>query len=340
MHLSYGLHSVYNELTQTVGGTFMSNGRDQAGIVAKHPSVRWAFNMIVFAMLALAGAGEGRAQSCPGGVPGGLGCVASGQTLEVTAHGVCRRVTNPQGRALLIPHASAAEWQSLRDTGGSGLLLLALCYSYGWSEWSGWSGCSASCGGGTQSRGRECRRSEASQAGYSVVDASLCGGASSESQACNTHSCCTPNNQVTGYGGCSASCGGGQQDVYWSNGCGATWTTQQACNTHSCGPPAATLSISLTGATAGFTATFNQFEEHWWNWLASNAIQIAWSEDIGDVSGRTCTDPRGRSFSGALPASGSSMRNLWYSGCRYTLCFVAQGSGPNSQTECYFVNVN
>lgn len=284
--------------------------------------------------------GPAGAQSCPAGVPAGIGCVGSAQTLEVTAHGVCRRVTNPQARALLIPYASAAEWQSLRDTGGSGLLSLAFCYSYDWSAWSSWSGCSASCGGGTQSRSRECRRSETGQAGYSVVDASLCGGASSESQSCNTQSCCTPNNQITGYGGCSASCGGGQQDVYWSNGCGSSWSTQQSCNTHSCGPPPASLSISLTGATAGFTAIFNQLEEHWWNWSSSNANQIAWDENIADRPGRTCTDGRARSLSGAIHTSGNSMRALWMSGCRYTICFVAQGSGGSSRPECFFIDVN
>lgn len=302
----------------------------------KGAAVLWA--LVVLAVLG--GSATAEAQSCLGGVPAGMGCVGSGQTLEVNAHGVCRRVSNPQARALLVPHASAAEWQSLRDTGGSGLLSLALCYNYGWSAWSGWSGCSASCGGGTQSRSRECRRSETGQGGYDVVDPGLCGGSSSENQACNTHSCCTPNNHVTGYGGCSASCGGGQQDVYWSNGCGSSWTTQQACNTHGCGPPPATLSVSLSGATPGITTTFNQSEEHWWNWSASNAYQIVYDENIGDVSGRTCTDPRGRSFSGALPISGNSMRNAWYSGCRYTICFVAHGVAGPSQGECFFINVN
>jgi len=47
---------------------------------------------------------------------------------------------------------------------------------------------------------------------------------------------CVPSNHITGYGSCSASCGGGTRDVYWSNGCGSTWTTQESCNTGACGP--------------------------------------------------------------------------------------------------------
>lgn len=219
------------------------------------------------------------AQTCPGGVPGTMRCVTAGATEEINAYGVCRRITNPRPLAVMVPLGSAAEWQSLRDTGGSGLLL-ALCYSYGWSEWSGWSGCSAGCGGGTQSRGRECRRSETGQPGYSVVDASLCGGATSESQACNTHSCCTPNTHVTGYGGCSAGCGGGQQDVHWSNGCGSTWTSQQACNTHSC----ASFSLKLNGSSGnscwnednGFgQAPGVPTVDHTWSWTSSGVTSMS-----------------------------------------------------------------
>lgn len=99
--------------------------------------------------------------------------------------------------------------------------------SYG--SWSGWGGCSVSCGGGSQTRSRTCNFS-----GGGTVGCSACGGDCSDSQSCNTHSCCVPSAHVTGTGGCSASCGGGSQTVYWSDGCGSTWTSSQSCNTHSC----------------------------------------------------------------------------------------------------------
>jgi hypothetical protein len=56
----------------------------------------------------------------------------------------------------------------------------------GWSGWSSWSGCSASCGGGTQSRTRSCTNPSPNICG------SGCSGASSESQACNTQACMPP----------------------------------------------------------------------------------------------------------------------------------------------------
>ena len=54
----------------------------------------------------------------------------------------------------------------------------------GWSGWSGWSSCSVSCGGGTQTRTRTCNNPTPVCGGVS------CAGSSTESQSCNTHSCC------------------------------------------------------------------------------------------------------------------------------------------------------
>ncbi len=45
---------------------------------------------------------------------------------------------------------------------------------------------------------------------------------------------CTPSWYVTGYGGCSKSCGGGTQAVYWADGCGGAHTSSQSCNTQPC----------------------------------------------------------------------------------------------------------
>lgn len=54
----------------------------------------------------------------------------------------------------------------------------------GWSAWSAWSSCSASCGGGTQSRTRTCTNPAPNSCGAACV------GSPSESQACNTQGCC------------------------------------------------------------------------------------------------------------------------------------------------------
>lgn len=52
--------------------------------------------------------------------------------------------------------------------------------------------------------------------------------------ACKKPTTCTPNWYVAGYGTCSASCGGGTQNVNSEDGCGNTSTTQQPCNTNAC----------------------------------------------------------------------------------------------------------
>lgn len=202
---------------------------------------RWRHAVLLPALLALpllAAAlltpSPSAAQGCPGGIPGSMRCIAAGATADVTAYGTCRRITNTRPLAMLVPLGSAAEWTAAYSSSGA-VATVSACYSYAWSGWSGWSGCSASCGGGTQTQTRTCERTEGGVAGSTAVDASYCGGGSStNSQSCNTQSCCTPNARVTGYGGCSASCGGGSQTVYWEDGCGGSWTTSQSCNTHGC----------------------------------------------------------------------------------------------------------
>ena len=75
-------------------------------------------------------------------------------------------------------------------------------YSYSWSL-GGWGGCSASCGGGTQTRSVTCARND----GVTVDDAvclKLVGAKPATSQACNTQSCiiCRYGNGYSAHTGC------------------------------------------------------------------------------------------------------------------------------------------
>ncbi|MBI2105484.1 putative Ig domain-containing protein, partial [Candidatus Woesearchaeota archaeon] len=62
---------------------------------------------------------------------------------------------------------------------------LPTCYPTdgGWNAWSSWSSCSASCGGGTQSRTRTCNNPAPACGGAE------CSGPSYETQSCNTQTC-------------------------------------------------------------------------------------------------------------------------------------------------------
>lgn len=111
--------------------------------------------------------------------------------------------------------------------------------------WGAWSTCTATCGGGTQTRTDNCNNSQVqacnTQActctfgGWSACNSATC-GTQTQSDNCghtNTQQCgpscgCTPN--WGAWGACSATCGGGTQTR--SDGCGNTQS--QACNTQSC----------------------------------------------------------------------------------------------------------
>jgi hypothetical protein len=106
-------------------------------------------------------------------------------------------------------------------------------------NWSGWSQCSASCGGGSQTRTRP------------ITQQPTNGGAScptlTETQSCNTQACaksCQVGNW-SGWSQCSASCGGGsqtrtrpitQQPANGGASC-PTLTETQSCNTQACPKP-------------------------------------------------------------------------------------------------------
>jgi len=52
-----------------------------------------------------------------------------------------------------------------------------------WGVWSPWATCSATCGGGTQARTRNCDSPAPSNGGL------ICAGSATENQACNTAAC-------------------------------------------------------------------------------------------------------------------------------------------------------
>lgn len=105
--------------------------------------------------------------------------------------------------------------------------------------WCGFGACSATCGGGTQSR--TCSCPAPANGGAACVGVS--------SQSCNTQACPINCSYTTYWGNCSASCGGGTQSQYYTitspaqNGgtCavseGQATGASQSCNTQACPPP-------------------------------------------------------------------------------------------------------
>ncbi|XP_067938990.1 coadhesin-like [Watersipora subatra] len=81
--------------------------------------------------------------------------------------------------------------------------------AYGhWSYWAEWSSCSKTCGGGYQSRTRECERP------YHVYgEYRGCLGEESETRVCNSNHCPVDGgwSAWSAYSACSVSCGGGEK---------------------------------------------------------------------------------------------------------------------------------
>ncbi len=114
--------------------------------------------------------------------------------------------------------------------------------------WSAWSACSATCGGGTQTR--TCTNPAPANGG------SNCSGSSS--QACNTQACVVPvNGGWSAWSACSATCGGGTQTRTCTNpapangGSNCSGSSSQACNTQACEvvAPKLSLKVSFAGVT-------------------------------------------------------------------------------------------
>ncbi len=82
------------------------------------------------------------------------------------------------------------------------------CPIYSWDTSLGWSECSATCGGGTQTRTVLCRDD-----GGNLADEAFCPTPKPDvSQTCNADPCYNYAWQVGEYGACSATCGDGTQD--------------------------------------------------------------------------------------------------------------------------------
>ncbi len=142
------------------------------------------------------------------------------------------------------------------------------CGNYG-----AWSACSLKCGTGTQKRTRTCGN-------YSSYDNSYCSANTvasntTQSQNCNTMSCCSATTKKCGdwgaYGGCSKSCGGGTKtrtrscanysnyDGRWCSAA-ASESNSASCNTQSCAP---TIKCYLHGGTSGYFDTTNKVSSTW-----------------------------------------------------------------------------
>ena len=106
------------------------------------------------------------------------------------------------GTCTNLENAYSCSCASGYDGGGTNTPCTCTAINGGWSDWSAWSGCSVSCGGGTQTRARTCTNPSPNVCG------AACSGSTSESQSCNTQSCCKSNGSTCSSGGdcCSGQC--------------------------------------------------------------------------------------------------------------------------------------
>ena len=132
---------------------------------------------------------------------------------EVDVHGICKDVNATDGNQHFIATKTSTEWNSFLNNTPSGVTV-ANCASPvngGWSSWSSWGSCSATCGGGTQSRTRTCTNPVPANGGAN------CSGSSSANQSCNTQTC-----PIAGVKHCISS-GGGGSCALRTNGSIACW---------------------------------------------------------------------------------------------------------------------
>ena len=209
-------------------------------------------------------------------------------------------------------------------------------YTYSYVTGS-WSGCSATCNGGSQTRSVQCIQSGTgasvaySQCGNQAVPAS--------SQSCNT-AACSSTWVYSGYGACSASCGGGtqtrsyqcQQNINnaWTlvsnsvcqDNNGAVGVTSQSCNTQACAAAAPNPYIqyspwgSCTATCGGGIQTRTAACVD-----ANTNAQIASSYCSGYVTQQACG-----TTACATPAPSGAQPYVWRTGS-YSVCSASCGGG-------------
>ncbi|XP_061184989.1 SCO-spondin-like [Saccostrea echinata] len=113
----------------------------------------------------------------------------------------------------------------------------------GFSDWSAWDTCSATCGGGSQSRTRTCTNPAPQHGGAD------CSGDTSETQDCNTQACAVNGgwSDWSDWGTCTVTCGNGQQSrsrtctnpAPFNGGqdCLGDSSELKDCSMTTCGPP-------------------------------------------------------------------------------------------------------
>ena len=141
---------------------------------------------------------------------------------------------------------------------------------------------------------------------------------------------CVPSNHITGYGSCSASCGGGTRDVYWSNGCGSAWTTQESCNTAACAPAGFATANGQQG-----TVSARSDQHVTWGWdlgaPATGGTSRTWGTCPRPPPHENFTWPNGRSSGTELGSSADRGR----AGCSQEVCFQYAGTGNACVTVNY-----
>jgi hypothetical protein len=130
------------------------------------------------------GCEQGATRSCYGGEPQHAGKGACHEGTQVceqegefgTTWSECRDYGTPQDEQCGNDTDDDCDGQTDEGCGPE--------HTYSYTSWSAWDECSEECGGGTQTRSRECRRDDGE-----IVDCSMCGGECTDSRACNESIC-------------------------------------------------------------------------------------------------------------------------------------------------------
>lgn len=134
-----------------------------------------------------------------------------------------------------------------------------------WSQWGSWSGCSATCGGGRQSRSRQCR------------NGNTCAGPAIIYRDCNTQTCPVPVgtwSRWSDWSECSASCDGGIQTrtrECLSEPCDGSSSGARVCNTEQC--PTGTEGLKHEGCYRVVAGYGLYLLEHRFDYLKDNPFQ-------------------------------------------------------------------